>query len=275
MNKKYKKIILYIVLLFVCVLLLFPLYWLINTSIQTNDEIYNVTPIFFPKNNPIPLYIDYIKTYPIARWLLNSTIASSGTALIAMVLGLFAAFGLSRYRFKGKIIFIFLILITQMLPGAFLIIPQYFMIARLKLIDTYIALILLYSAAATPITTWFLKGFIDSIPVEIEDAARIDGCNNFNMMYRIVFPLVLPGIIATGAWAFIISWNDFVIANTVLNSDTLWTASIGVSSHIGAYFIDWNSIMIGGILTTLPTLILFIIFQKYITSGLTAGSVKG
>ena len=275
MNKKYKKVILYIVLLLVCVLLLFPLYWLINTSIQTNDEIYSSTPIFFPKNNPIPLYIDYIKTYPIARWLLNSTIASSGTALLSMVLGLFAAFSLSRYRFKGKIIFIFLILMTQMLPAAFLIIPQYFMIARLKLIDTYIALILLYSAAATPITTWFLKGFIDGIPEEIEDAARIDGCNNFNMMYRIVFPLVLPGIIATGAWAFIISWNDFVIANTVLNSDTLWTASIGVSSHIGAYFIDWNSIMIGGILTALPTLILFIIFQKYITSGLTAGGVKG
>ncbi len=275
MNKKYKKIILYIVLLAVCMVILFPLYWLINTSIQTNEEIYSVPPLLFPKNNPIPLYIDYIKTYPILRWLLNSSIAALSTAVISVVLGLFAAFSLSRYNYKGKIIFIFLILMTQMLPPAFLIIPQYFLLTKLRIIDTYLALIFLYTAVATPITTWFLKGFIDGVPEEIEDSAKIDGCNNFNLMIRIVFPLVLPGIIATGAWTFIISWNDFVIANTVINSDSLWTASVGVSSHIGAYYIDWNSIMIGGILTALPTLILFMIFQRYITSGLTAGSVKG
>jgi multiple sugar transport system permease protein len=275
MNKKYKKIILYFVLLAVCMVVLFPLYWLVNTSIQTNEEIYSVPPLLFPKNNPIPLYIDYIKTYPILRWLLNSSIAALSTAVISVTLGLFAAFSLSRYNYKGKIIFIFLILMTQMLPPAFLIIPQYFLLTKIRIIDTYLALIFLYTAVSTPITTWFLKGFIDGVPEEIEDSAKIDGCNNFNLMIRIVFPLVLPGIIATGAWTFIISWNDFVIANTVINSDSLWTASVGVSSHIGAYYIDWNSIMIGGILTALPTLILFMIFQRYITSGLTAGSVKG
>jgi multiple sugar transport system permease protein len=275
MNKKYKKIILYLVLLAVCMVVLFPLYWLVNTSIQTNEEIYSVPPLLFPKNNPIPLYIDYIKTYPILRWLLNSSIAALSTAVISVTLGLFAAFSLSRYNYKGKIIFIFLILMTQMLPPAFLIIPQYFLLTKIRIIDTYLALIFLYTAVSTPITTWFLKGFIDGVPEEIEDSAKIDGCNNFNLMIRIVFPLVLPGIIATGAWTFIISWNDFVIANTVINSDSLWTASVGVSSHIGAYYIDWNSIMIGGILTALPTLILFMIFQRYITSGLTAGSVKG
>jgi len=275
MNKKYKKIILYIVLLIVCLVLLFPLYWLVNTSVQTNEEIYSVPPQLFPKSNPIPQYIDYITTYPILRWLLNSTIASLSTALLSVLLGLFAAFSLSRYNFKGKIIFIFLILMTQMLPPAFLIIPQYFLLTKIRIIDTYLALIFLYTAVATPITTWFLKGFIDGVPEEIEDAAKIDGCNNVNMMFRIVFPLVLPGIIATGAWSFIISWNDFVIANTVINSDSLWTSSVGLSSHIGAYYIDWNSIMIGGILTALPTLILFMIFQRYITSGLTAGGVKG
>jgi multiple sugar transport system permease protein/raffinose/stachyose/melibiose transport system permease protein len=133
----------------------------------------------------------------------------------------------------------------------------------------------MYTAITVPIGLWFLKGFFDAIPIELEDAARIDGCSKLGILLRITLPLCVPGVIATATWSFIITWDEFVFAYTFINSEKLWTVSVGLSSFIGQYSADWGQIMSGAVLATFPIAILFMFFQRYLVSGLTAGAVKG
>jgi multiple sugar transport system permease protein len=144
-----------------------------------------------------------------------------------------------------------------------------------QLNNTLVGLTLMYTVITVPIGLWFLKGFFDAIPLELEQAALIDGCSRIGTLLRVTLPLAIPGVIATATWSFIIAWDEFVFAYTFISSEKLWPVSVGLSSHIGQYSINWSEIMAGAVLATLPIGILFIFFQRYLVSGITAGSVKG
>jgi ABC-type glycerol-3-phosphate transport system permease component len=195
--------------------------------------------------------------------------------IVSTVLSIPAAYAMSRFRFRGRPILTFLVLFTQMLPAVLLLIPIYIIFARYRLINTLEALIIIDIAITLPIGIWFLRGFFDSLPKELEETARIDGCNVITILIRILLPLLKPGIVATATWSFIIAWDEYLYASTMVDKNALWTISVGLAGYMGQYSTPWNEIMSGAALATLPVLILFGLFQKHLVSGLTGGAVKG
>jgi ABC-type glycerol-3-phosphate transport system permease component len=161
-----------------------------------------------------------------------------------------------------------------MLPFVLLIIPLYLVFARLHMNNTLYALMVVYTAITVPIGIWFLKGFFDAIPKDLEDAAVIDGCSRIGALVRIILPLSVPGIIATATWSFIVAWDEFLFAYTLVDSEKMWVVSVGLAAYIGQYSTPWNQIMSGAVMGTIPVVIMFMFFQRYLVSGLTAGSVK-
>jgi ABC-type glycerol-3-phosphate transport system permease component len=270
-----KKSLHYLLLVMFCIIAIFPFYWLIITSAQPIDSLFKYPPLFTAQSNLLDNYYRYIGESEILVWLGNTFGVSLAATLISTLLAIPAAYSISRFMYKGRTLVIFIVLLTQMLPLVLLIIPIYILFSYLHITDNIVALILLYAVITMPIGIWFLKGFFDSIPKALEEAAIIDGCSRFQALTRILIPLLAPGIIATAKWSFIVAWDEYLFAYTLIDSKHLFVVSVGLSSYIGQYSTEWNEIMTGAVLATLPIVILFMYFQKYMISGLTAGSVKG
>ncbi len=273
--KKAGRLIFALLVVVVSLVAIFPFYWLINTSLLEERQLFQYPPKFLPSKGILSSYLQYVRTTPISAWLLNSLLVGLVATSVSTIFAILGAYSISRFEFKGKTAFTFLILLTQMLPAVLLVIPIYIIFLKLHLNNTLAGLTIMYTAITVPIGLWFLKGFFDAIPIELEEAARIDGCNKMGILLRVTLPLCVPGVIATATWSFIITWDEFLFAYTFINSEKLWTISVGLSSFIGQYSADWGQIMSGAVLATLPIAILYMYFQKYLVSGLTAGSVKG
>ena len=271
---KTKRVVFYLIIIVICVIVLFPFYWLINTSLQPSSTLYDYPPKFSPTKEIFSTYFKYIQTSKILLWLRNSFFVSIGSTIISTLLAIPSAYAISRLKFRAKVPLIFLILITQMLPLVLLVIPMYIYFSRIGLVNSLFGLLFIYAVITTPIGIWFLKGFIDTIPLELEEAAMIDGCTRIGTLKKVILPIAFPGIIATGVWSFAVAWDEYLFAYTLLNNENLWVVSVGLSSHIGQWSTSWGDIMAGAALGTLPIVILFLIFQRFLLSGLTAGAVK-
>jgi multiple sugar transport system permease protein len=194
---------------------------------------------------------------------------------VATSISAFAGYSLARFQFPGRGLFGVFILVTQMLPGIAVIIPLFIWFKQFQLIDTYWALLIAYNAFAIPFSTWMLRGFFASIPRELEEAALIDGASLFGAFVRIIVPLSLPGLLATGIFAFILSWHEFLFAVTFTNSADIRTLTVGIAAMRGKDVIDWGLLNAGVVITTIPVAVLFAFVQRYLVQGLTAGAVKG
>jgi len=272
---KNKKFFLYLAIIIMCIITLFPFFWLIVTSLQSLERSFAYPPSFLPDKPLISSYITFIKESPILIWIRNTVVVALVSSFMSVSLGLFAGYSISRFKFKGKVATIFLILLTQMLPPAFLVIPIYFMFSQIYLTDSLFALMIIYTALSMPISIWFLKGFFDSISKDIEEAARIDGASRIGVLFKVIFPLITPGVVATATWSFVMAWNQYIYAATLISSEKLWVVSFGLTSYMGEYYTDTSQIMSAAVLATIPTVILFMFFQRFLVGGLTAGSVKG
>ena len=191
------------------------------------------------------------------------------------MLGTLAAYALSRYRFPGYRPALTSFLITQMFPGAILLVPIYNIIVRLDLLNTKTALVLAYSTVAVPFCVWMLKGYFDTIPISLEEAGRIDGLTPFGTFWRIVIPLSLPGLIVTGFYTFLTAWNEVMFANVFLTSEENYTLPIGLRVYVNQFEIHYENLTAGAVLVTIPAIVVFLIAQRYLISGLTRGGVKG
>lgn len=265
----------YVLMISVCLVAVFPFYWLINTSLQSQSELYKLPINFFPSKDLFSSYYDYIKNSKILVWMGNSFFISGFACVFSTLLGVPCAYALSRFRFKLKTPIIFIILFTQMMAASFLCIPLYMIFSMLKLINTRLGMIIIYTCTTLPISIWFSKGFFDSLPSSLDEAARVDGANTIQVLFSILLPLLRPGIIATGTWVFIAAWDEYLYAYTMISDTNLWTNSVGLASYVGQYNTPWNEIMSGAVLVTLPVVVMFMYFQKYIVAGITSGSVKG
>lgn len=253
----------------------FPIYWMINTALSTDNELYRTGQSWWPDLSRIADVPAALSDVPIFRWLGNSAVIAFGTTLLSLALAVLAAYALSRFKFYGKGISSFFLFSTQMLPEALLVVPLFALFSTLGLLNELHGLVLANVAFTMPVAVFILKNAIDAIPFEIEESARVDGCPRWGQLTMIVLPLIVPSIAAAAVINFFDGWNEFLFANTFIADSEKWPASVGLASFIGQYSTPLSSVMTAAFLFTLPAIVFFLIVQRQIVSGLTAGAVKG
>ncbi|MBP7494412.1 MAG: carbohydrate ABC transporter permease [Spirochaetales bacterium] len=267
----------YIVIAFALIWTLFPIYWMLATSLKENIDVFKVPPDLFPINPTVNSYKMLEKGYtPISTFFINSVITSLGTVAISLAFSVLAGYALSRLRFRFRQSILMGVLVTQMFPLIVLVIPLYIFYVQLDLLNTYFGLILAYTSFALPFGIWMIKGFVDSIPTEIEEAAVVDGCNRWTILGRIVVPLIIPGIVATGVFSFLDAWNNLLFPLVLINDVTMKTLPPGMVLAFGGEFKhDWSGMMSASTIVSVPVIVIFILIQRYLVEGLTGGAVKG
>ena len=258
------------------IVMVFPVFWMVSTAFKSDAQINGINPTWFPSHPTLRHFRDALAKPFFWTDVKNSVIVVVVTVGIAMALAFLAAVALSKYHFTGRKIFIVLVIGVQMLPGAGLIIPLYVVLARYHEVNTLTGLILVYLTGALPFSVWTLRGFILGIPKELEEAAMVDGSTRFGAFARILLPLVAPGLVATSVFAFITSWNEYIFARVLLNDSAKQTVTVWLSYFLGtSRQTDWGALMAASTLTAIPVVIFFLLVQRRIAFGLTAGAVRG
>ena len=266
-------------LVVILIFALFPIYWMVVTSFRTWSDVTQTDPSLTPTSLYYQNYLEMWNRFPLVDYFVNSLIISLTTTALALFIGSLAAYAFSRYDFPGKGLFEGAILGTQMIPGVLILLPMYLLFVwvqtnvGLPLRNTYHGMIFVYTTFTVPFAIWMLRGFFDTIPSALEDAARIDGCTRFQALIRIVFPLAAPGIAATGMFVFIAAFNEVLFASILASSDVT-PFSIGIQRFEARSQTFWGQMMAASTIATIPLLALFVLFQKPIVDGLTSGSVK-
>lgn len=251
-----------------------PYFQMLLTALKPKEEITAIPATYFPKKWAFDNFIGVWKEIPLLGFIKSSFIISISATVIVILIAVPAAYYVARNDFRGKKLFLLLVLITQMFAPTALVVGIFREIVKLHLVDTYLALILIYAAFNMAFSIWILSSFFKSIPKEIEEAAWIDGCNRFTTLTRIVLPLALPGLVTAFIFTFIAAWNEFVIALTLTSSPEREPLTVGLTSLIGQYQVQWNYLFAGSIIAIVPVVILFALIEKWLVGGLTAGSVK-
>jgi multiple sugar transport system permease protein len=253
----------------------FPVYWMVATSLKTSKDIFAVPPHLVPAP---PTFLAYsnavIHNAAIHRALVNSAIISVGTMALTLILALPAAYALARLRLRLAGLVLLLLLVSQMLPPINLAVPLFVLFKYIGLVNTYPGLILADTVFVLPFAIIILRPFFLNIPGDLEDAARVDGCSRLGAFSRVVVPLVVPGLIAVGALAFVLVWGEFVLALTLMTSNNMYPITVALNRFIGQYGTQWNLLMAVSTTVALPILLTFVVLQRYIVSGLAAGATK-
>jgi ABC-type glycerol-3-phosphate transport system permease component len=245
------------------------------TSIKQQPEIMAIPPTLVPKSVTAEHYRDVFIKSNMPRYFINSTIVAAGSTLIAIGFAILGGYGFARHQFRGKILLQNAVLSSQMLPTASIIIPLFIILRSLNLLNTYFGLILAYLIITLPLSVWMMTGYFRSIPIEMEEAAFIDGCSRFGVLWRVVLPVSIPGLVATIVYCFVVTWNEFLFALCFAMDKRVMTLPIGLAEFILEFTVDWGALMAGSVLMTLPIVILFFTIQRAFISGLTSGSTKG
>lgn len=253
----------------------FPIYWMFTTALTSDADLFAAEPRWFPDFGQFYVFVDALREGPTLTWLLNSTIVAIGTTVFSIGLGIPLAYALSRFSFKGKVAVGLLLLMTQMLPEALMVVPLFSLYRRFELLDSLAGLILANTAFVLPIVALVLKGAIDGIPKELEEAARVDGARPLAVLLRINVPIILPSVAAAAVIAFFHAWNEYVFAVTFIFNKALQPASVGLAGFIGEQGTAIQTIMAVAFMFTLPAVAFYLFAQKYVVSGMTAGAVKG
>jgi N,N'-diacetylchitobiose transport system permease protein len=259
---------------------LFPIFWMISTASKPATEIYSLTPRPLPSH---PTWANFANVLngnvigmPYWTFLRNSLFVTLASVLVSSVIALLAAIAVARFRFRFRTTYLIMLLIVQMLPQQALVIALFLDFRRVNLLDSLIGLILLYITFALPVTIWMLRNFVATVPRELEDAAAIDGAGPLTIFWKVLLPLVAPGLVTTSVFAFIFAWNEFIFAVTFLGTDQAkYTLPVYVTYFFGKGSVDWGAIMAASVLFTLPVMIFFLIVQRRLRTGLLAGAVKG
>ncbi len=254
--------------------MMLPFLWMLATSFKPLPEVTKSPPQWFADGMSFKPYFDMFNFLPFSTYTLNSLIVALSATFLAILIGSLAAFAFSRFQFKGKEIFLLTLLLSQMLPGASVIIPLFQIIRSAKLYDTHFGLILTHTAVLLPFVIWLLYGFFKTIPQEVEDAALIDGCSRMEALKKVLLPLALPGLGATALFAFLGSWNEFFFALILTSSDSARTIPVGIGLFVGEYRDVWNQMAAAAVFFSIPPLILFMMLQKTFVKGLSAGAIK-
>jgi multiple sugar transport system permease protein len=266
---------LYAGVILTCAILIFPIYWLVVTALSQPDQLRQLPPNFWPAEPRWGVFAKIFEERPILLWLGNSALAAIGAVSISMVVSVLAGYSLSRFRVRGGENLGLFILTAKMLPATLLVIPLFGIFRTFGLIGSMWSVILAHATLIIPFTTWMLKGYFDTIPRELEQAAMVDGCSPLGALFRVILPVSAPGLAATALYGFVLSWSDYAYARTFLTSaQGNWTANLGITTMKGEYISNWADISAASILVALPILLIYLFFERYLVGGLTAGSDK-
>ncbi len=262
----------YSMLLAVALMMVLPFLWTLGTSLKPSADIL----AYPPKLVPWPISLEHFRDVTrsdFPRWVLNSLIVAVGTVALVLCVAVPAAYGATRFRFRGQTVALFLILLGMAIGQVATVVPLYFFGIATHLIDTYALLILVYAVWTVPMATWLLRGYFQSIPTELEEAAMLDGCTRLESLVRVILPITRPGLAAAAIITFVYSWNEFILALVLTSSDTMRTIPVGIYRYVATYGVDWGNISAATVIALAPILLTFLLLQRQFVEGLTAGTL--
>lgn len=277
MSKERKKEIVYnIIAILIAIIFLFPLYWIVVSSLKTDGEIFALHPTIIPKKIMLNAYTEQFNSgeYNILNGLKNSLLISIPTMFLSVVISVPAAYGLARFNLYLKKFLIQSFLLTQLMPATLLLTPMFILFRKIGITNTFLAPIIANCTIAIPFSVMMLRPYFLSLPKDVEEAAIIDGCNIWTSFIKIMLPLSYPGIIMSAIFSFLFAWGDLVFSLTFLADSTMRPITVGIYNFVGKYGIQWNKIMAFGVVIMIPVILIFVLLQKYIIGGLTQGAVK-
>jgi arabinogalactan oligomer/maltooligosaccharide transport system permease protein len=275
-NKRlFIRILTHLVLVIFTLIAIYPVLQVVTISLRPSDKLLSTSLEIIPQNATLKSYIALFTDQPFLLWVRNSALISLTVTLTGVALAAMSGYAFSRFNFIGKKIGLLSLLVTQMFPATMLLLPLYLMLIYLGLINSYLGIIITYSATALPFCIWTMKGYYDTIPISLEEAARIDGCNQFQAFYKVILPLASPALVITGLFSFMSAWSEYIVAAQILQDTQLWTLPLGLKSFEANMSTEWGLYGAASLIVMVPVVLLFIILSKWLVSGLTLGSVKG
>jgi len=281
-DSPFKRLVVHLVLILACIIAVYPISRIVSISLRPGDRLLSSDLRIIPKDATLDSYRLILLGDPVTQrasnfllWVWNSLVITVLTAIIGVILSASAAYAFSRFKFPGRGPGLIFLLATQMIPAGMLLLPLYLMLVRLQLINTYLGLIIAYSVSAVPFSVWILKGYFDTIPVDLEEAARIDGTSHLGAFYRIILPLSTPSLAIVFLFNFMSGWSEYLVARVVLQKETMYTWPLGLWTFAGQYTVAAGRFAAASILIAVPAMALFLYSSKWLVSGLTLGGVKG
>ncbi|PRX09083.1 UNVERIFIED_ORG: carbohydrate ABC transporter membrane protein 2 (CUT1 family) [Martelella mediterranea] len=271
-----RRFISWAVLVLVALVTLFPFYWMVMTAIMPTDAILSRNPSLLPDFSRVSFsaFAEVFRARPFLSWTVNSLIISIGSSTISLVLATLAGYSLSRFASRPQQALGASLLISKLIPATLILIPLFIIYNNIGLFDTYIGLILANMTVGIPLATWLMKGFFDRIPRELEQAAMIDGASQLQALRIVILPLTKPGLAASGVYLILTSWSEFIFARTLISSPEKQVLTVGMQSFVGEQSVDWQLLMAAGTLSVVPAIILFILLEPFLVSGMTKGALS-
>ena len=269
-----RTILFYLLLAGMLAFLLFPFYWTFVTSVKPEKELYSEIVTYWPRDFSLDSYRRLFSDYNFLKPMANSLLVAALTTAISLTVSLLAAYAFSRYRFKGRKILMTMFLTNNMFPTVLLLIPLYSIMRKIGILYTPTSLVLSYTTFTIPFSIWLLNGYLDDLPLALEEAAMVDGANRAQAFLKIILPILMPCIVATGAYVFMTAWNEYTFA-VMFTNEANRTIPVALKNLIGQLGVEWGMLTAGGIITIIPVCIMFFFAQKRLIAGLTAGAVKG
>lgn len=270
-----RRIVKGVVVVIALAVMLFPLYWMVNTALKPNAEVFQLPPGFYSENWSFDAFRALLEHKPIGRYFLNSLIVAGGTTLVSVALASLAAYGLTRFHVRIEALIILSLLFIKMLPEALLVVPFYGLIAKVGMLNSYIALIAVYCSFALPFAVWMLIGFFRAIPRELDEAAVMDGASRLQTFLVVVLPLARPGLVAVAMVTFLTAWNAYLWSLVLTTDPSMYVLPVGIATLKGEYQIQWNELMAAAVIAVVPVLAIYAVFERHLVAGITAGAVKG
>src|SRR3954452_6563045 len=262
-----------LLLLFV-VIALYPALNVLSISLRPGNRLRSTDLAIIPEDWTLQSYVQLFTEQPFLKWLGNSLVVATDVTVTGVALAAISGYAFSRFRFVGRNATMLAILTTQMFPATMLLLPLDLVIAKLHLVDTYLGLMVFYTSTALPFCVWQMKGFYDTIPASLEEAARIDGCSRGVAFWRVILPLAVPGLVITALFSFMAAWSEYIVAAQVMQDEEMFTLPLGLKSFQASMSTQWGLYAAASILVSLPVVVLFLLLSKFLVSGLTLGSVK-
>jgi multiple sugar transport system permease protein len=275
MRKKAVKPIVIVWTVIIILFLLFPFFVMISTMLKPGSEVYASPPYWIPKKVALSNFVELWTQHPFAKYFKNSLIIAAGTTILTTALSIPAAYAVSRFHFIGQKLLLYMYLVIQMFSPIIVVIALFKIIARLHLLDTYLGLVLVNTVFTLSFVTWMLSGYFKTIPVDIEEAALIDGCTRMQTIIRIMIPIAAPGLVTVIIYSFIASWNEFMFALTLVQSVGKTPLTLGLYNFVGRYTTQWEFLTASAFLALIPIIVLFLLIEKQLVAGIVGGAVKG